>query len=469
MGNGFKKFQRKIRVGSIIRAVLFGISLGVITVASLMLFDKLTAQNADAGRYITVAVIPTAVGIMIMLPILIPTQKRLAKRIDNSLGLGEKIQTMVEFKNETGKIVILQREDADRILQNTPQNKVKGMCTWLFVLLPIVASISMLGAVIVSANEPEGPKVPTEEIFSLSPWQEQALKDLTEEVRNSDMEETPRDSVVKQLEALLVKVKSAKKASTMKQAVIECIVKIHATVEDHNTYDVTAKILSDSSNEDLSLFGESIGSGELLLVVDSFQKIAEQIIETPDSAVELKNDLGKVLTYVSSSGDQTLISVLTKLYNELEAVTAETDRQTLVLLMVNTEGEITEALRPQFTNEETVEKAIYRLMEIFKININDIPESVFEKESMGGSSGGDSGEDSDNDDEERGDSGGLGSGDREVAANDEIYDHESLGYKKYAELIDKYSIDIAALEVDGKIDPEIAKLIKDYIALLNRP
>ncbi len=468
MGNGFKKFQRKIRIGSVIRAILFGLSLGVITSAVLMLIDKLSMRDADIVRYIIVSLIPTALGIGIMLPILVPTQKRLAKRIDASLGLGEKVQTMVEFKNETGTMAQMQREDADRILRDTPKHKVKGMCTWVFTVIPLLAVLCMVGTVLVPAKAPEEEKPPVDETFSLSPWQEQALKNLIDEVKSSEMEETPRDSIVKQLEGLLIRVKSIKKESAMKETVAECIVKIDEIVEENNTYGISAEILADSIDAGLSTLGNSMKSGEMLLVIDALHETAARLDENKEEAEVIKLALDQALVKIGNKSDEALTSALGSFSLRLGEINDETDAQSLTLMMVNVEGDIVSALRPEITNEEIGEKTIYRLMDIFKLKNEDIPEGVFDKESSEGSSDAESDE-RDEEETEKGDGGGLGSGDREVAANDEIYDHDSLDYKKYAELIDEYSVAIAALETDGKIDPEIAKLIKDYIALLNRP
>ena len=56
MGKGFSKFKRKLRLGAIVRAVVFGLSLGAVTFAVLWTLAKLNAQEPD----LTVAILYAA-------------------------------------------------------------------------------------------------------------------------------------------------------------------------------------------------------------------------------------------------------------------------------------------------------------------------------------------------------------------------------------------------------------------------
>ena len=152
MGKGFSKFKHKLRLGAAIRSVVFGLSLGGITVAAFWLIAKLTAQDPD---FITFALYGGAIaltGAVTMLLILLPTGKRIARRVDKHLALGEKTQTMLAFRKDQSPMAILQREDTDRILLNTPKRRVKGVCTWLFILIPVVSALTLTGTALIPAN-----------------------------------------------------------------------------------------------------------------------------------------------------------------------------------------------------------------------------------------------------------------------------------------------------------------------------
>ena len=204
MGKGFSKFKRKLRTGAFIRAVIFGLSLGVVTFALRWLSDKLTATEPIFIGYVFPASLVAAVSFIIMLLILLPTQKRIARRVDAHLNLGEKVQTMLAFRKDVSPMAELQRNDTDRILRETPRRKVKGVATWLFILIPIVSCLCAAGTLLVPAKQPPEPPPVVENNFSMTPWQEQALNDLIEKVKASNMENEPKEGTVKQLESLLI-------------------------------------------------------------------------------------------------------------------------------------------------------------------------------------------------------------------------------------------------------------------------
>ena len=223
MGKGFSKFKRKLRVGALVRAFVLGLSLGTVTASALWLKDKMTATEPDFLTYGFYAGVAAAVAFLVASILLLPTQKRVAKRIDRHLSLGEKVQTMVVFSKDPSEMAALQRADTERILSETPKRRVKGACTWLFVLLPVIACMALGGTVLVPAKEPPAPLPVIESNFYMTPWQEQALKDLIEKVKTSDMEEMPKEGTVKQLQSLLIKLRSIRKEPAMREAVISSV------------------------------------------------------------------------------------------------------------------------------------------------------------------------------------------------------------------------------------------------------
>ena len=116
MGKGFSKFKRKLRAGAVIRAAVFGLSLGLLAVSGLWLTAKLTAAEPDFIRYSLCGGAVAAMGLTVMLLILLPTKRRIARRVAKHLSLGEKTQTMLAFRKDNSPMAALQREDTDRIL-----------------------------------------------------------------------------------------------------------------------------------------------------------------------------------------------------------------------------------------------------------------------------------------------------------------------------------------------------------------
>ncbi len=462
MGKGFQKFKRKLRTGAIIRACLFGISLGVIAVAALWLVAKMTATDPDFLRYAFVGGSVAVLGFGLMFILLLPTNRRVARKLDNTLSLGEKVQTMLAFRNDTGDMAALQRADTDRILAETPKKRVKGAYTWLFMLFPVLACLCFVGTIMVPAKEPPAPPPAVDNNFSITPWQEQALRDLIEKVKTSDMEETPKEGVVKQLESLQIKLKNIKKESVMKETVIATIEAIHEVVSEHNTYDLIASAMFNSPSSSIQDLGDAVNALKPLLVGEWMNTVGETVKTEPANAATLATGIRQALTLSMVDTANEVYAVLNELADALVAVTEKTTTEEMDALMTDAEDALNNALHIQATNEEVEDDTIYTLLSIFGIKASEVPEHIFNDPDDPRAEGDYEPED----DMDQIHSGGLGSGEMIFGSNDTIYDPDKGTYVTYGEVIDGYFAKITELLVDGNLSPELEEMLSDYFAFL---
>ncbi len=466
MGNGFRKFTRKLRVGAVIRALLAGLSAGTFTVATLWLVAKLTAREPDIVGYVFLALAPFLLVTLILCACLIPTNRRVARRVDAHLALGEKVQTMVAYRRDPGEMAALQRADTERILSETPRRRVKGVATWVFVMLPLLAALAMAGTLFVPAKEPPAPPPVVDNTFSLTPWQEQALRDLIDDVKVSDMEEDPKERTVKLLEGLLVELKSIKKESTMKEAVVRCVENIHATVADHNTYDLVAQALRDTEHELTRRLGEALASGKELIVGDRLQDLAAALIADGADLTAVAAPIALVLPQaVSASGvdaSNELCVALRDMAAALSTLTADLPRDDIEAVMSQQEAALLAALLIQTTNEKVEETTIYTLLSIFGMKVADLPPDILLRPDDPDVEG----DLNPDDDEQKNNHGGLGTGEMIFGSNDMIYDPETGTYVTYGEVLGDYYAKITEQLVDGKLSDELEQLLTDYFAKL---
>ena len=462
MGKGFRKFKRKLWIGAILRALLFGLSGGCITAAVLLLIDKQSMQEPSIPRYILFGSIVAAVGAIVMLLILLPTSKRVARKLDKSLALGEKAQTMLAFRHDTSEMAVMQREDTDRILSSTPRRKVKGTCTFVFAFIPVLATLITVGSVLAPAKEPPPPPPVIESNFSFTPWQEQALKDLIEKVRSSGMEEQPKEGVVKQLESLLIKLKTIKKENAMKETVISTIEEIHAIVSEHNTYDLMAAALFASPSKAAQDLGAAVNSLKALLIGEWMSTVAESTESDPASAADLAQYIQTVLTKCEVDASNEVYVALKDFATSLETLNPDMSKEDCELLFATAEENLNNALFIQLTNEEVEDDTIYTLLSIFGIKASEVPEDVFnDPEDPRGE------EDYEPDDDlDQIHSGGLGSGEMVFGSNDTIYDPNSEQYVTYGSVIMDYYARITDLIVDVGLPPDLEEMVSDYYAIL---
>ncbi|MBQ9151638.1 MAG: hypothetical protein IJX72_05250 [Clostridia bacterium] len=462
MGNGFLKFKRKLWTGAVIRALLSGVSLGLVAVAVQWLIDKLTLQQPDFLRYGLWGGIFALLVFAGVLLLLLPTNKRVAQKLDSTLALGEKVQTMLAFRDDTGAMAALQRADTDRILNETPKKRIKGACTWVFVLIPLLACFCMVGTVLVPAKEPPAPPPAVDNNFSITPWQEQALMDLIEKVKTSEMEETPKEGVVKQLESLLIKLKSIKKESVMKETVIATIEAIHEVVSEHNTYDLIASAMFNSPSSSVQDLGGAVDSLKSLLVGEWMNTVGESVKTDPATAATLANGIRQALTISKVDTANEVYAALNQMADALGAVTIETPSEEVDALVTGAEGALNGALYVQATNEEVEDDTIYTLLSIFGIKASEVPEHVFNDPEDPRAEGDYEPED----DVDKIHSGGLGPGNMIYGSDDVVYDPDKNAYVTYGEVINSYFAKITEMMVDGSLPPELEEMLSDYFAFL---
>ena len=462
MGKGFSKFKRKLRGGAVLRAVIFGLSLGLVTVSVMWLIAKLSAVEPDFIGYSLYGGIAAAAGLLAMLLILLPTKKRIARRVDQHLRLGEKTQTMLAFRKDTSPMAELQRADTDRILQETPRRKVKGVCTWLFVLIPVVAILTFGGIMMVPAKQPPEPPPVIENNFAITPWQTQAVKDLIEKVKTSDMEAEPKEGVVKQLESLLIKLGSIKKEPAMKDAVISCIEGIHAVVSNHNTYDILADTMFGSPSDGVQDLGSAIDSLQALLIGEWMNNTKTAVLDRTVSPSTLATGITQALTLSGVDTENEVHMALLAFTVGLTALPEDRLEEEVGALFTKAEEALNSALYIQAVNEEVEDDTIYTLLSIFGIKASEVPEHIFNDPD-------DPRREEDyepEDDLDKIHAGGLGSGEMIFGSDDTVYDPDREAYVTYGEVIGGYYAKISELLVDGNLPPELEEALNDYFAIL---
>jgi hypothetical protein len=313
----------------------------------------------------------------------------------------------------------------------------------------------------VPAKEPPAPPPVIENNFAITPWQTQALKDLIEKVKTSDMEEEPKEATVKQLESLLIKLGSIKKEPAMKEAVITCIEGIHKAVSEHNTYDTLAQVMFKSPADSVQDLGGAVNSLQALLVGDWMKNAQEQLLAGELTPSALAAGITQALTLSGISPENEVHIALLAFTVELAALT-ELSEDTLAPVMAAAEQSLNAALFLQATNEEVEDDTIYSLLSIFGMKASEVPEHIFNDPDDP------RGEDDydEQDDLDHINSGGLGPGTMIYGSNDTIYDPNSEAYVTYGEVLKDYYARITELLVDGNLPPELEDALNDYFAIL---
>ena len=195
MSINFEKLKAKIRLGAIVRFLALGLALGALTAAGIAIAQKLAALSPDlllcVGAGAGVAVIVIAIVFLVAFP----TEKRVAKRLDDQLSLNEKVQTMLAFEGEGGDMLALQRADANVSLSAISVSELKIKKIWIYITALAVAAAILLAGFLVPNIWKKNQNPP----YRLTEYQEAGVLELIRYVDASGMEEQYRVVISQEL------------------------------------------------------------------------------------------------------------------------------------------------------------------------------------------------------------------------------------------------------------------------------
>ncbi len=468
MGKHFTKIRKKTRLAAIITSIIIGVGAGAIAFSALIIATKLLSVEAQIWSYIICgATVPIAFIVAFL--VCKPSDKRLAKRLDEEHSLDEKVKTMVEFRNSNDAFAKLQREDADEKLGTI---KVKFLRKNQIIAILIVAAISigtLTGAAFVPQKEVSGPQEDP-----ISDFDKQLIiaqiSELIATVDKSLMTEEHKITSKVRLEELLEFVKTHDYMSEMKIEAIDVVIAINTSLGGVNTAPVVGELLAESKTELLALFGDE-------LVKMSGSKTKKHLDDLkaslgslpPDDADFVADEISAAVNTSGIDKNNLLVSKLVTLAAALENYSNSMIE--LDAAFGNIPFELSNEVMIQNINKMTTQTVIATLCNIFGISPDDLAAveggdnvDVLPPEAQVPDDDDDDDEDDKNQDVS---AGGLGTGDRVYASNDIIYDPYSNTYVTYGELLDEYNARATAKMIDGIIPPDFAEFIEDYFKNLS--
>lgn len=257
--DGFKKQKRKFMLTTIIASIIVGIFSALLVVGVTMLSIKLSANKLAWYFYLLIGVGTFLLSGGICFLLTMPTDKSVAKKLDDEYGLNERTQTMLEFKEQDNAMLRLQRADAENRLRNLPKKKLSLSLikstfkkVWKYIVVAIVGlSFFLAGTIVPSRYTP-----PYDDYFVYNDWDSSALEQLIEDIKNSQTEEKVRLPIVENLLLLNEELKSTSLKSEMREKVKTCASAIDKAVILANSYRVVAEALNDYS--DLNKFKNAL-------------------------------------------------------------------------------------------------------------------------------------------------------------------------------------------------------------------
>ncbi len=470
---GFLRFKKKLQRSAFIKALIFGLSCGLLAAAGVILYQKLTTVPPELMLYLPIGVgVALVVGLGAFL-ILRPSERQIARKLDRDLALGEKVQTMLVYQNEDGDMLTLQREDTDLRLRNAPSRAVRYKHPWIHAFAPVLACVLLTLAVMtpIKAVEsiPEEPEPP----FELSTWQETALLELIETVKSSEMEDIPKAATVEELEVLLAALRVTGTEADMKVMVITVISNLNRIVREHNSANIISPYMTVSEHKHVAGMAMALDMLNGLEMREALDITREglRVDEVAEPLTAFVSAVDTLLTAVNESladDDELYVALdtfkgdLEVLSEQLESYTRDWTQTQLDKIFADAANAANDAIFIQYTNKRVKDMAVSRLMEIFGISEDELPE---EEKLRLPEDGKDEDEDKKNE-EEKGDQGGRGEGNVLYGSDDVIFDPVKNEHVKYGDVINEYFAAVSEKLIEGKTPDTLEQFISDYFATL---
>lgn len=491
MDKNFKKIKTRHILSALLKGLVCGISAGLSVVGIALLTLKLCAIDFSPLYYALIGVGVALVVTLVLFLVFFPSDKRIAKKIDDDYALSERVQTALEYGDKKGTIVAMQRADAGERLQSLRARGIRISEIWQYALALILAAAIAVAGFLVPLKHAAGEEDP----YSRPPTEFEmlALEELKKNVEDSSLSDTYKTPVVGSLESLIEKLRPALTVSEVMEDILSTIDFIDTTLSEVNSYGIFADLLEEANFNDFAeaLTAASVYREYRLITYDLVQSFEKELIsllnlrvETPvfryretyknlesTMAIPLftfaSETIESVLTRSGVSPENGLYIVLNSFKSTADAFIQSTNEGTMIesyfqhqvdLAFYKFTDDLIDGLKVQSYTLGMDKFVVYRIKTIFNLPIEEEEESggAGNKEELPGSD--------DDPDDNRG--GGYGEGETKYGSDDEIYDPNTGKYVKYGELLSAYYAIVLEYMTSGSLTEEQSNMASYYFEIL---
>lgn len=461
MSKSFKKFKRRVRAQAISSALLWGLGAGLVSAAAVTLVAKLAGGGVSTLYYAAFGGGALLVATVLYF-LLMPSDRRLAKRLDKVYSLDEKVATMVELREDTGVFAALQREDADVRLGEKRTGELKSKPLVAGLLVFFIAVGSAVGAWVLPARA-DGGETPIDEFDKQ--WLITAIGELITTVENSYIDDTLKSEVLTELKSLLTFVEGSQLLSEMKAEAIGTVIAINSSLNKANSAERLAVELEATADASLADLGKALGD----LSGTSSKKALEALGSTIAAAG--KSDASFIADMINSCLERSGVRTDDSLYMLFKSLTAtvKNDYSEVEDEFERGAKTLSATVIVQNVNRATMTIVINKLCSLFGITEDDIRQVDPEADvDLRDPSEPEENPDDSEVEEPEGNmgSGGLGTGDVIYGSNDLVFDPYTGTYRPYGEIINDYFVKANEQITDGKTSEEISDAVEEYFDIL---
>ncbi len=467
MDKNYTRLRKKARLTSALISVLLGLGVGVLELAVTLLVMKLTGKGAEAWLYIS-AVGVTVVTIPFFWFLLVPTDRRFAKRLDEEHALGERVRTMVAFRDSEDAFAVLQREDAEEKLGSVRFNPWRrGQLITLAVVLVLAVALLTTALVVPKRDAQKEPEQVISEFdkqFILA-----ELSAIRSTVEKSLISDELKADTLEELGSLVTFVEAHDYLSEMKIEAIKSVIRIDAALDAENTALPLGERLSACTNTKLRELGAELAKLNGTGVQKKLGELKGALADS--SADEISFVADELVAAIEASGADAASSLTSLLKNLASALRGCTESGDVDTAFGTVQTDAMNEVMLQSINKRVIETTVSRLCTLFGITLEELVNAGADEDiEITPPSQGTPGEDVDDgkkDENEEIGAGGIGTGDRVYGSNDMIYNPYVNDYVPYGQVLDEYNNRVLQMLADGRIPPDFEDFIQEYFRSLS--
>lgn len=503
MSEKFKKLKTKYLLGAILKSVILGLSVGVFATGATMLTLKLLAITLDMLWYVVIGVGSALVGGLIAFIFFRPTNKKVAKRLDNDFELEERVQTSLQYSGQEGTVVQLQREDAEQKLNTLPKAKFRLAGIWQFCLVAVIAIAMAFAAFFVPAKQvvAEKPEDPDFNPAVVTLYHVQSVQGIIDNVKASDLKDEVKADVVDELQVLLDRLEDSYYRNVpiltgqLNALVLNTVDSVEFIVNNSINYITLSDGITTLGAPDIGAVLMAGGNSYRTYEIKEYghvETFKSQQIDATNNKIKLKTDViqNSLNIKLADGLDEVLhsnaVSALTATDANKLGVDPSDPLYTTVSKFAQDLMKISQSVsRGEYDqNEGKISGDLNSIFESFKNSLS--PELTMQsytgamrryvgnklktvfgvgvvEEPDKDEGGEDKNEDgSKPEDNENNESGGGGRGDQRYGSDDEIYDPFTGMYVKYSTLLGKFKTLFNELVEKGELTAEQANMYQTY-------
>lgn len=202
MNQGFKSLKNKIIIQFIIKCIVLSFSFGLILFGILFTLWKLDILNIKIWLIIIISLLLFIISSCTLIFIFKPSDKKIAKIIDDTYQLNEKVQTMIDYKDSEEFLVALQREDTQNKLQSLSLKALKFPISAFLIVIATIGLCSTTVSTIVPNKRQKDEPIEEEPPYNPTDYQKYIINNLISKLKDASISDSCKEKYSQSLDEL---------------------------------------------------------------------------------------------------------------------------------------------------------------------------------------------------------------------------------------------------------------------------